>query len=160
MAVAQQIEYTNPLHPLYDYYVGTDKVDAPTANDTVLTKIGHWAWGPCRAVAAEGNYAYIGNGPTFQVLDFSSPSSPEIIAEYYLGGAIADITLRDALAFVVNGGYLFILDISNPMMPSKLGELYLPYRYPPGELHLDEFSAATYFLNFIFQLAGSRSPIC
>ncbi len=33
-------------------------------------------------------------------------------------------------------------------------------RYPLGELHLDEFPAADYFLNFVFQLAGSRSVIC
>ncbi len=32
--------------------------------------------------------------------------------------------------------------------------------YPLGELHLDEFPAADYFLNFVFQLAGSRSVIC
>ncbi len=47
------------------------------------------------------------------------------------------------------------------------GELQKPkcksieaHAYPLGELHLDEFPAADYFLNFVFQLAGSRSVIC
>jgi hypothetical protein len=32
--------------------------------------------------------------------------------------------------------------------------------YPAGELHLDEFTRGDYFLNFVFQLVGSRSVIC
>lgn len=127
LAVGQENCLTNGLDPNYDYCIGMNQSHVSEPNDSILTKIGHWAWGPCRAVDAQGNYAYVGNGPTFQVLDFSIPSSPQIIAEYYLDGTIADITLRDTLAFVVNGGYLFILDISEPVMPSKLGELYLPY---------------------------------
>jgi hypothetical protein len=126
LVVGQEQQHPNEFKPYYDYYIFNDQFNPSTANDSVLTKIGHWAWGPCRSVEAQGNYAYISNGSTFQVLDFSNPSSPQIVAEYYLGGEISDIKLRDSLAFICNGGYLFILDISRPIMPFKLGEIYIP----------------------------------
>jgi hypothetical protein len=90
-------------------------------SDSILTSLGRWAWGPCYAVETKDHNAFIGNGPTFQVLDIANPSSPQIIGEYYVGASsIFDIRVRDSLAFVIADG-LLILDISNLSRPQKIG---------------------------------------
>jgi len=91
------------------------------AADSVFTVLGRWAWGPCEAVDVKGNYAYIGNGPTFQVLDISNPSSPKLVGEYLTDGYVADIHVRNSIAFVATGS-LLILDVSIPQAPRKLSE--------------------------------------
>ena len=55
-------------------------------SDSILTLIGRWAWGPCLTVDVKDNYAFIGNGPTFHVLDISNPLCPTIIGEYITDG--------------------------------------------------------------------------
>ena len=91
----------------------------------MLTVLGRWAWGPCQAVDAKDSYAYIGNGLTFQVLDISKPSKPEIVGEYLTDGYIYDLKIKDSLAFVCIGRGLLILDISKPMLPTKISEVSL-----------------------------------
>jgi hypothetical protein len=91
------------------------------ASDSVFTVLGRWGWGPCEAVDVKGNYAYIGNGPTFQVLDISNPSSPRIVGEYLTDGYVTDIHVRNSLAFIATGN-LLILDVSVPQAPKKLSE--------------------------------------
>jgi len=61
-----------------NFFVWNEPENVNSNTDTVLTVLGRWAWGPCNAVDAEGNYAYIGNGPTFQVIDISEPSTPHL----------------------------------------------------------------------------------
>ena len=95
-------------------------------SDSVFTTLGRWAWGPCYAVAAQGNYTYVGNGPTFQVLDVSNPSNPGIKGEYITEGTIQDIRLKGTLAYVCIGRGLLILDVSDPEQPVKLGYTVLP----------------------------------
>src|SRR4030067_1704733 len=64
---------TIPNEKLIEYYDRMYPWKPPEYNkqndDTVLTVLGRWAWGPCHAVDVKGSYAYIGNGPTFHVLD-------------------------------------------------------------------------------------------
>jgi hypothetical protein len=94
-----------------------------TQVDSNLTLVGEWAWGACNAAVVQGNLAYIGNGGLFQVLDISTPSSPQIIGQYDIpNGLIQDIKINDSLAYVACLG-LTILDISNPRAPTLLGSV-------------------------------------
>src|SRR5437867_6571716 len=86
--------------------------------DSNFTVLGRWAWGPCQAVDVRGNYAYIGNGLTFHVLNVSDPQTPTIVGEYVADWIIYDIRLRDTLAFVATEATLLILNIANPQLPT------------------------------------------
>lgn len=91
-----------------------------TTNDSILTVLGRWAWGPCHAVDVKDNYAYIGNGPTFHILDISDPTQPEIIGEFITEGYIYDMKVRDNTAFLAIGRGLLILDVTNPQLPKEI----------------------------------------
>lgn len=95
-------------------------------SDTILTELGRWPYGYSKAVAIQGNYAFIGNGPTLQILDISNPNSLTVVGEYALYNPVMeDIQLKDSLIFITNGNYLTILDISIPQYPVKIGEAYV-----------------------------------
>lgn len=94
--------------------------------DSNLTLIGLWPWGPCTTVAARDHYAFIGNGGLFQVFDISNPATPQILSEVFLGQSLAyDIKLKGDLAFVADGN-LKVIDISDPTKPQRIAALYLP----------------------------------
>ncbi len=96
-----------------NFYLWKEPETRNLNSDSVLTVLGRWAWGPCNAVDAKSNYAYIGNGATFQVLDISEPTSPHITGEYLTEGYIYDIEVRNNIAFVCIGSGLLILDVSD-----------------------------------------------
>ncbi|MEK7263888.1 MAG: T9SS type A sorting domain-containing protein, partial [Bacteroidota bacterium] len=95
-------------------------------NDSILTVLGRWAWGPCLGIAARGNYAYIGNGNVLQVLDMSNPSTPVIKGEYLAEEQIQDIQLKDTLAFVCILRGLLIFSITDAEHPTVVGYVALP----------------------------------
>ena len=92
-------------------------------DDSVLTVLGRWAWGPCLAVDIQGDYAYIGNGPTIQVLDIHNPDKPEIIGEYDAGGLIHELDVRGEYLYCSVNGYLIILNVSVPQHPELTGSV-------------------------------------
>ncbi len=94
--------------------------DTYQANDSTLTVLGRWAWGPLLSVEAKENFAYIGNGPTFQILNISDPSTPELVGEYLTEGYVYDIEIINNRAYVCTGYGLLILDISTPSEPAEL----------------------------------------
>ncbi len=123
-ALSQNINPTGQLERTYkDFYVWRDNNELAATDDSVLTVLGRWAWGPCNAVDADSNFAYIGNGPTFHVLGISEGTSPKIIGEYLTDGYVYDIELKGALAFVCIGRGLLVLDIANPFVPKKISEI-------------------------------------
>lgn len=94
----------------------------PAQKDSNVTLLGRWAWGHCYAVAARDNYAYIGNGGAFQVLDVSNPATPKLIAEITLFDLILDITLAGNFAYVADWtAGMRIIDISQPTKPVEVG---------------------------------------
>ncbi len=103
-----------------NFYLWKEPETRNSNSDSVLTVLGRWAWGPCNAVDAKGNYAYIGNGPSFQTLDIFEPTSPHITGEYLTEGYIYDIEVRNNSAFVCIGSGLLILDVSNPLSPQEI----------------------------------------
>jgi hypothetical protein len=87
-------------------------------NMTMLGQIG----GSTYAVAAQGNYAYIGEGPTFKVLNVSTPSSPAPVGSLLLQGLIRHITIVGTRAYVAASDRgVYILNIATPSSPSFLG---------------------------------------
>jgi hypothetical protein len=105
----------------YLEYFDSDKSNNYTAaNDSVFSVIGRWAWGYCFSVGADSNYAYIGNGPSFQVLDISNPANPILQSEYLTGGYVYGMKIKDNKAFVCTGGGLLVLDLTNPSQPEKI----------------------------------------
>lgn len=102
-------------------YRGGKHQNSPTITDTGFTILGQWAWGACNSVASHGSHTFIGNGPTFHVLDVSNPDTALIIGEYLTNGIVQDIVVRDSLAFVVTGDSLLVVNIDNPADPSRVG---------------------------------------
>lgn len=104
------------------------------ATDSNFTVLGRWAWGSCQAVDVQGGYAYIGNGPTFHVLDVSDPQTPFIVGEYVADEIIYDIKLRESLAYVATEATLLILNVADPQQPLRVSELFIssgPIRVAP-----------------------------
>jgi hypothetical protein len=77
-------------------------------------------------VAAQGTYAFIGNGSLLQVLDISDPLVPRIVNEQLLSNGVGDIQLRGNFAFVCRGDSLMILDVSSPPKLVEVSAVAVP----------------------------------
>jgi hypothetical protein len=100
--------------------------NALAQQDSNLTLIGLWPWGPCVAVAAKNNHAFIGNGGLFQVFDISNPVSPQIIGELFFGGLLVyDIGLSGNFAYIADGD-MKVIDLSQPTRPQIAAKVTVP----------------------------------
>jgi len=117
---AQSASIQNAIDTYKKNFYVWEEPESTTPKDSILTVLGRWAWGPCNAVDAKGNFAYLGNGPTLHILDISEPASPLIVGEYLTDGYIYDIEVRDNVAFVCTGGEVYFIDISNPAVPELI----------------------------------------
>jgi hypothetical protein len=137
-------------------YIRQEKENSFPADDSILTVLSRWPYGLCYAGDAKGSYAYIGNGPTFQVLDISDPSLPVIVGEYFTGAAyMRDIHVRDSLAFVITDG-LLILNISDPHSPQQVG--YLQFPDTPIRIALADSFAFVSFYNGVIRVVDISDP--
>jgi len=94
--------------------------------DSNLTLIGLWPWGPCISVVAKDHYAFIGNGGLFQVFDISTPAEPQIIGELFFGGLLVyDLALSGNYAFIADGD-MKVVDVSQPTNPTLAATLTVP----------------------------------
>ena len=88
-----------------------------------LNSIGGGAWG----VAVQGNYAYVGEGSSFLVLNVSNPSSPLLVGRLPLPGTIRKISLFGQYAYVAaHDAGLLVVDISDPAAPKLKGYYSTP----------------------------------
>jgi len=100
--------------------------NALAKQDSNLTLIGLWPWGPCISVAAKDHYAFIGNGGLFQVFDISAPAAPQIIGELFFGGLLVyDLELSGNFAFIADGD-MKVIDVSQPTNPTLAAKLTVP----------------------------------
>jgi len=75
---------------------------------------GHWGYGTCYAFDVKEDYAFIGSGCMFLVLDISNPEEPIEVASLLLPDLIRDIAIEGSFAFIANDqAGLLIVDISN-----------------------------------------------
>ena len=98
------------------FYQNQFQPSISSPSDSNVTVVGRWAWGSCEDVEIVGNYAYIGNGGTFQVLDISNAVNPIIIGEVVLQeGSVIELAVTGNYAYILNP--FQIIDISNPTSP-------------------------------------------
>ncbi|MFO0549218.1 MAG: Ig-like domain-containing protein [Polyangiaceae bacterium] len=86
---------------------------------------------PLTSVAVFGQYAIGASStmPGLQVLDFSSPSSPELVATVPMTAAPTQVRILDGRAYVAAGtGGVYIFDLSDPSAPKLLGVAGTPGR--------------------------------
>jgi len=92
------------------------------ATVTDVEFVGHIG-GPAYAVAARGDYAYIGQGQRLTILDVSNPASSTVVGQTDpLCGYGADVAAAGGYAYVTAGDAgLRVVDVSNPSHPTQVG---------------------------------------
>ena len=108
----------SPAHP-----------QAPTADAENVEFVGHIG-GTTKAVAVQGNYAYIGEGGALTILDISNPASPTVVGKTApLPDIVQDVYVSGDYAYIADsGGGLRVMDVSNPSNPTEMGFCDTPGR--------------------------------
>lgn len=113
--------------PLGRLTVGT--VASGVQSDAENVELAGQIGGASYAVAAQGDYAYVGVGPRLVVLDVSDPSSVAVVGRT---DALPDIVMGVAVsgdyAYVGDGysGGLRVIDVSTPSNPTEVASLDAP----------------------------------
>jgi hypothetical protein len=101
-----------------------DKVRAQQAqNVEFVGHIGGATW----AVAVQGNYAYVGEGPRLTILDISNPASPTVVGKTDpLPEIVYGVAVAGGYAYVADYYGLRIVDVSDPSNPREVGSYDTP----------------------------------
>jgi hypothetical protein len=93
-------------------------------NPPNTTLISHWGYGPCWAVTINSDYAFMGSGCVFMIMDYSNPATLEKVGELLLPDNIKSIKISGNYAYVATSkAGLSVIDISNPVDPVKVGSV-------------------------------------
>ncbi|MBD3423775.1 MAG: hypothetical protein GF417_04980, partial [Candidatus Latescibacteria bacterium] len=93
-----------------------------------LDLAGRWAQGPVRAVASRSDTAFFGNGGRLDIVDFSTPSSPSLVATLDLPTWIRALEVSGAHLYIAaDESELLIIDISDPSAPILAGSTDIGY---------------------------------
>ncbi len=94
-------------------------VASPAWNVELISRVD----GTARAVAVQGNYAYIGDGKRLVILDVSDPADPVVVGETDpLPGVVQDVAVVGHYAYIADDWEgLRIIDVSNPASPIEAG---------------------------------------
>jgi len=95
---------------------------APTPDAGNVEFVGHIG-GATYAVALQGNYAYIGEGPRLTILDISNPASPTVLGKTLpLPDTVRRVAVAGSYAYVADyDGGLRVVDVSTPSNPMEVG---------------------------------------
>ena len=79
----------------------------------------------CQAVetSPDGQYVYLGDGSTVQVLNVSNPASPSFVTNISTSSTVYNMLVSDNYLYVANGD-LEIYSITSPSSPQLLGKKY------------------------------------
>lgn len=99
---------TGTFGPATDDGAALDRLDS--VGDTGFTVLGRWTWGPCLAVEMTGNFALLGQGLNYQVLDVTDLSNPRLLYDTTMEQAVTYIKVVDTLLFVVMSGRVLFCD--------------------------------------------------
>ena len=93
----------NPAHPLFS-----------TADAENVELVGHIG-GVTHAVAVQGNYAYVGEGPRLTILNVSNPASPIVVGKTPpLPGLVQAVAVAEGYAYVADDyAGLRVVDVSD-----------------------------------------------
>jgi len=89
--------------------------------DSTISLLSHWNYGRGGPVSSTGNYVFVANGGTIQVVDATSDEPYKIVSEVEVGNPILSILADDSLLFTSGNGGFHIFDISQPTDPVLLG---------------------------------------
>lgn len=96
-------------------------VGAASAPAVNMELLGHFS-GKIRAVDIVGNYAYIGQGRDFLILNISNSSSPALVSNITTEDIISEVKVSGNYAYLADGkNGLLIFDISNSSSPVLKG---------------------------------------
>src|SRR5690606_31598227 len=100
---------------------------APALPAETVQLIGHYG-GVTHDVALQGNYAYVGEGPSLAILDVTNPAAPVLAGKsQVVPGIIFGIAVAGDYAYLAaDYGGLQIVNIANPAEPVWVGSLGLP----------------------------------
>jgi hypothetical protein len=78
-------------------------------------------------VAVSGDYAYVANHFSLQVIDIGDPTAPWVAGSYDLLGGVSGVAISGDYAYMANGTFgLQVIDISDPAAPSLAGSYDTP----------------------------------
>ena len=98
-----------------------------------VSLVGRWANGPCTAVKVKGNYAYIGNGGYFSILNISNPTSIKLVSHILLPSIVKEIAVSGGYAYLADAyGGLRVIDVNNPKNPQEAVFFYTKHMYAIG----------------------------
>jgi hypothetical protein len=98
-------------------------VDALAGAGYNVELVGHiGGLGLVRAVAVQGDYAYLSADTSLVVLDVSLPTTPTVLTSLLLPSTTTDITIENGYAYVgtLSSG-LWVVDVRNPAQPVAVG---------------------------------------
>ena len=121
--------------------------------------------GATYAVAVQGNYAYVGEGPRLTILDVSNPVSPTMVGKTDpLPDVVYDVAVAGNYAYVADEYYggLRVVDVSDPAHPTEVGSYDTPgYAYgvavAGNYVYLADEDGGLFILHFIGAWLGSIS---
>ena len=125
-------------------FVGLGVVHAQTLPPT-LDIIGH-VGGSVAAVATDGDYLYVGQGPRIHVYDLANLEDPTKIAQTNILDSnvrMLEVVGDYVYAFLSSGDRIpnqfVIVDVSTPSAPQRLGAIPMPSEYEWGnaDMHID-----------------------
>ena len=93
------------------------------SGDTLTFDVSHFGGAGSEAVLVEGNYAYIGVGSDFTIIDVSDPSRPVRIGSLTVSDTykLLDIVKKGSNVFVVGWDGLHIIDVTDVTYPIQVG---------------------------------------
>ncbi len=106
---------------------GTHRVPSAPQDSWNVEYVGHIG-GVTNAVAAQGDYAYIGEGPQLTILEVSNPASATVIGKTQLfPDFVYGLAVSSGYAYVADSGAgLRIIDVSDPAAPFEAGSFDTP----------------------------------
>lgn len=100
--------------------------------DSNVTLIGRWGYGPGNTVFVQWDYAYLGSGRAVQILDISNPSSPRKLGVYVIpsnnvtpDSRVRAIYVSGKYAYVASGDLgLWVINVSDPSTPHEVAHYH------------------------------------
>ena len=92
-----------------------------------VSPVGRWTEGPSLTATVRDDLAYVGNGPSLEIVEVSDPANPAGQGRVSFPGPVGDVTVAGNYAYVVSGTPLYddadlhVVDITDPTNPQKVG---------------------------------------
>ena len=105
--------------------------------------------GNTNAIAVQGQYAYLSEGPALTILDISDPAAPQIVGKTnsLTGLSVTDVAVSGELVYALSDSRLITIDVSDPENPVLVSDYSLPseggHKFAIEEIRMPTLSAAS-----------------